>query len=104
MPSEQDIQNKIAEDVKRHPIIMYIKGNREMPQCGFSAAVVEIFNELNVSYETVDVLSNPEIREGVKKFTNWPTIPQIFIRGKFIGGCDIIRELYLKGELQGLVK
>lgn len=100
----EDIQKKIADEVQNNRIILYVKGNREQPMCGFSKAVMDIFNRLNVPYETRDVLADPEVREGVKQFTQWPTIPQIFVGGKFIGGCDIVREMYSNGELQKLVQ
>ncbi len=99
-----DIQKRIAEDVAKNPILLYVKGNPQFPQCGFSKAVMDIFNHLGAKYETRDVLSDPEIREGVKQFTKWPTIPQIFIGGKFVGGCDIVRELFQRGELEPMVK
>src|SRR5215813_2613118 len=99
-----DVQQKIAQQVKDNKILVYMKGTKTFPQCGFSAAVVDVFNRLNVPYETVDVLSDPEIRDGVKVFANWPTIPQVYISGKFIGGCDIVREMYARGELQPLVQ
>ncbi len=97
-------QEKINQQINANPILIYMKGNRNFPQCGFSAAVIDVFNQLGVNYETVDVLEDPAIREGIKTFSNWPTIPQIYISGKFIGGCDIIREMYQRGELQNLVK
>ncbi len=99
-----DILSKIDSDVKSNKIIIYMKGTKEEPQCGFSAAVVDIFNMLGVQYETRDVLADNELREGIKKYSNWSTIPQVFINGKFIGGCDITRELFQTGELQKLVK
>jgi len=98
------VLSKIEQEVKSHPIVMFVKGSREIPQCGFSKAVMDIFDELGADYKTVDVLSDPGVRDGVKRFTNWPTIPQIFIQGEFIGGCDIVRDLYLKGELEDMVK
>lgn len=100
----EDTKQQITKTVESHPIVLYIKGTKEEPQCGFSHAVIQIFQKLNVPFETVDVISDPEIREGVKQFTNWPTIPQVFINGEFIGGCDIVKELYAKGELEPMVK
>jgi monothiol glutaredoxin len=97
-------QEKIAQQIKDNPILIYMKGTPTFPQCGFSAAVVEVFNTLGAKYATVNVLEDPEIRDGIKAFSNWPTIPQIYIRGKFVGGCDIVREMYSRGELQPLVK
>lgn len=98
------VQEKIANQIKENKILIYMKGNRNFPQCGFSAAVVEVFNQLGVPYETVDVIADPEIRDGIKVFSHWPTIPQVYIDGKFIGGCDIVREMHARGELQSLVK
>lgn len=99
-----DVLKQIEESIKTNPVIMYIKGNKQFPQCGFSAAVIEIFKRLEVPFETVDVLSTPGIREGIKEFTNWPTIPQVFVNGEFIGGCDIVTEMYQNGELEKLVQ
>jgi monothiol glutaredoxin len=101
--TNQDVQKQIADVVAKHPIVMFVKGSPDMPQCGFSKAVMDIFDHLGVQYQTVDVLSNPDIRDGIKAFTNWPTIPQIFIKGQFIGGCDIVRDLFARGELEKMV-
>jgi len=98
------VQEKIKEQIASNKVLIYMKGNPQFPQCGFSAAVVDVFNQLGVPYETVDVLENPEIREGVKALSNWPTIPQVYIQGKFIGGCDIVREMFARGELKPLVE
>jgi monothiol glutaredoxin len=95
---------KIDELVKQNKILVFMKGNKLMPQCGFSNNVVQILNTLGVPYETVDVLADPEIRQGIKEYSNWPTIPQIYINGEFIGGSDIAIELYQKGELQEMVE
>lgn len=81
-----------------------MKGTPEMPQCGFSKAVVDVFEVLEVPFASRDVLADPALRDGIKTFSEWPTIPQVFIDGKFIGGCDIIRDMYFKGELEPLVK
>jgi monothiol glutaredoxin len=91
---------RIQSAVAGNKILIFMKGNRNFPQCGFSAATVQIFEQLGALYETIDVLSDPEIRDGVKAYSNWPTIPQVYIDGKFVGGCDIVRELYETGELQ----
>ena len=99
-----DIFKQIDADVKANKIMIFMKGNRSFPQCGFSAATVQIFNELGVDYKTADVLSDPELRDGIKSYSNWPTIPQVYINGKFVGGCDIIRELHENGELEPMVK
>jgi monothiol glutaredoxin len=94
---------RIRAAIGSDKIVIFMKGNRNFPQCGFSAATVEIFDELGVPYSTVDVLADQEVREAVKTFSNWPTIPQVYINGKFVGGCDIVRELYQSGELQTVV-
>lgn len=99
-----DILTKIDNEVKSNKVIIYMKGNASVPQCGFSAAVVDIFKLLGVDFETRDVLQDNELREGIKTYTKWSTIPQIFVGGKFIGGCDITREMFKTGELQELVK
>jgi monothiol glutaredoxin len=99
-----DAAEKIQSTINGHKIVLFMKGNRSFPQCGFSAATVEIFDQLGAPYETVDVLADTEIREGIKRYSNWPTIPQVYINGKFVGGCDIVRELYESGELEPMVK
>ncbi|MBL8677130.1 MAG: Grx4 family monothiol glutaredoxin [Alphaproteobacteria bacterium] len=94
--------DQIQEDISSHDIVLYMKGNAQFPMCGFSAAVVQILNTLDVKFKTIDVLKDSELREGIKSFTNWPTIPQLYVKGEFIGGCDIVREMYEMGELQKL--
>jgi monothiol glutaredoxin len=98
------VEEKIRSLIDRNKVVVFMKGSRTIPMCGFSAAVVQILNQLGVPYETVDVLEDPEIREGVKVFSNWPTIPQLYVNGQFIGGCDIVRDLYARGELAELVR
>lgn len=95
---------RIDELVKQNKIMVFMKGNKLMPQCGFSNTVVQILNTLGVPYETVDVLADQEIRQGVKEYSQWPTIPQVYINGEFIGGSDIMIEMYQKGELQEVVE
>jgi monothiol glutaredoxin len=104
MSNLEDVKKRIADDIAKHPVLMFVKGTPEAPMCGFSKAVMDVFDQIGVPYETRDVLSDPDIRDGVKAFTQWPTIPQIFISGEFVGGCDIIRDLYAKGELETMVK
>lgn len=99
-----ETQTRIEELVKQHKIMVFMKGNKLMPQCGFSNNVVQILNVLGVPYETVDVLADPDIRNGIKEYSSWPTIPQVYINGEFVGGSDILIELYQKGELQQLVE
>ncbi|CBN53676.1 Grx4 family monothiol glutaredoxin [Kamptonema animale CS-326] len=96
--------DKIESLVKQNKVLVFMKGNKLMPQCGFSNNVVQILNTLGVPFETVDVLADPEIRQGVKEYSNWPTIPQVYINGEFVGGSDIMIELYQKGELQEMVE
>jgi monothiol glutaredoxin len=90
--------------LKDNKIMVFMKGNKMMPQCGFSNQVVQIFNILGVPYETLDVLADPDIRQGIKEYSNWPTIPQVYINGEFIGGSDVLTQLYQKGELQQMVE
>jgi len=97
-----DVKVRIREMIEKHRVILFMKGNKLMPACGFSASVVEVLNSLGVSYETVNVLADPEIRQGIKDYSSWPTIPQLYVDGKFVGGADIVREMYAKGELEPL--
>jgi monothiol glutaredoxin len=99
-----NVAEKIDGLVKGNRVLLFMKGNRDFPQCGFSARAVQVVRALGVPFETVDVLTDPEIREGVKAVSNWPTIPQLFVDGQFIGGSDIAYEMYQSGELQKLVE
>lgn len=99
----RDVMQEISEQVKNNPVVLYMKGSKHMPQCGFSAAVVQVLNAMNVSFKDINVLADPEIREGIKRFSDWPTVPQLYIRGEFVGGCDIVRDMYERGELQKLL-
>ncbi|MBD1822622.1 Grx4 family monothiol glutaredoxin [Cyanobacteria bacterium FACHB-DQ100] len=99
-----DVQDRIKTLLTNNKIVVFMKGSKLMPMCGFSNNVVQILNTLGVPYETVDVLEDYEIRQGIKDFSNWPTIPQVYINGEFIGGSDIMIEMYQKGELQQLVE
>lgn len=100
----EDIMKKIQSQIDQNKVILYMKGTKEAPQCGFSARVVQIINSYEVPFETVDVLADPEIRQGIKDYSNWPTIPQLYINGKFIGGCDICTEMDERGELEPLLR
>jgi monothiol glutaredoxin len=93
------IRERLRALVDADPVVLFMKGDREQPQCGFSATVVGLLDRLLAEYATVDVLGDPEVREGVKEFSDWPTIPQLYVRGEFVGGCDIVREMYESGEL-----
>jgi monothiol glutaredoxin len=97
------IFDQIQKEISSHDVVLYMKGNEKFPMCGFSAAVVQILRALKIEFKTVDVLQDMELREGIKTYTNWPTIPQLYIKGEFIGGCDIVREMYQSGELQTLL-
>lgn len=99
----QSVQNKIQEDIKAHKVLLYMKGNKLAPQCGFSAQVLHILNQLECEFETRNVLEDDELRQGIKEFSDWPTIPQLYINGEFIGGCDIVTELYEQDELSNLI-
>jgi monothiol glutaredoxin len=95
------VQDSIREQVKSNRVVLYLKGTPQFPQCGFSATVVEILKRSGVTdYVAVNVLEDPEVRQGIKEYANWPTIPQLYVNGEFIGGCDILREMYEAGELQ----
>ncbi|MCE5393631.1 MAG: Grx4 family monothiol glutaredoxin [Acidithiobacillus sp.] len=99
-----DIQDIIRDQVQKHPIALYMKGTPRAPQCGFSARAIQLLQQAGVKeLFTVDVLADPQIRDGIKKFSNWPTIPQLYINGQFVGGADIMADLFQQGELQKLV-
>jgi len=88
----------------KNDVMLYMKGTPVMPQCGFSAAIVQILSELGVKFKSVDVLKDAEIRQGIKEFANWPTIPQLYVKGEFVGGCDIVKEMFENGELDTFLK
>lgn len=98
----EDTQTRIAKEIADNPVLLFMKGTKLSPLCGFSARVVELLNACEIRYEAINVLDDEEIRQGIKEFSNWPTIPQLYVHGEFIGGCDIITELYQKGDLQEL--
>jgi monothiol glutaredoxin len=102
MTIEEKMQ-EIDRDVKSNKIVLYMKGSKEFPQCGFSARVVQILNQHGASYVTRDVLTDPLLREAIKKYSDWPTLPQLYINGEFIGGCDIVTEMAAKNELAPLL-
>lgn len=101
---ENAIFDRIRHDIQSSDVVLYLKGTATFPQCGFSAAVVQILSELGVAFKDVNVLEDDDIRQGIKDFTQWPTIPQLYVKGEFVGGCDIVREMYTSGELQDLLK
>lgn len=94
--------DRIQSVIDGSDIVVFMKGTAAMPQCGFSAAVVQVLNYFNVDFQSVDVLRDPEVREGIKQFSDWPTIPQLYVKGEFVGGCDIVREMATSGELAEL--
>ena len=96
------VSESIQSTIDSNDVVLFMKGSKEMPQCGFSNAVVNALSYLDVKFEDVDVLQNEEIREGIKVFSDWPTIPQLYVKGEFIGGCDIVKEMFEKGELKKL--
>lgn len=98
------VKERIDQLINQDKIVVFMKGTKLMPQCGFSNNVVQILNTLGVSYETVNVLDDPEVRQGIKEYSNWPTIPQVYVNGEFIGGSDVMIELYQNGELQQMVE
>jgi monothiol glutaredoxin len=104
MAGQGDAVEAIRQDITTNKIMVYMKGTPDMPQCGFSAQTVQVLNELGVPYNSRNVLEDPELRQAIKEFSNWPTIPQVYINGKFVGGCDIVTEMHERGELAELVK
>ena len=99
----QDIFEQIKDQVERDRVVLYMKGTPALPQCGFSNVAAEILKRLDVEFQSYDVLSDPSLREGIKQFSNWPTVPQLYVDGEFVGGCDIMRSLYESGELEKIV-
>ena len=102
--SDNVVFERIRQDLKENDVVLYMKGTPVFPQCGFSAAVVQVLTHMGIKFKGVDVLSDPEVRQGIKEFSNWPTIPQLYVKGEFVGGCDIVREMFEAGELQQLLK
>ena len=101
---DSTVQERIRQEITDTPVVLYMKGSPVFPQCGFSAAVVQILGHLGVKFKGIDVLADSQIRQGIKEFSSWPTIPQLYVQGEFIGGCDIIREMYETGELQQVLE
>ncbi len=101
--NENPVYARIRQEIEETPVVLFMKGTPMFPQCGFSAAVVQVLTNMGVKFKGVDVLSDPSLREGIKQFSNWPTIPQLYVGGEFVGGCDIVREMYTDGELQTLL-
>ena len=101
--TDNPVFKRIRNDIEKNDVVLYMKGTPVFPQCGFSAAVVQVLTHLGVKFKGVNVLEDPEIREGIKKFADWPTVPQLYVKGEFVGGCDIVREMYETGELGELL-
>ncbi len=99
-----NILEKIQETISANDVVLYMKGTKDFPQCGFSAAVSHVLKTMGVDFFDVDVLRDPEVRQGIKEFSDWPTIPQLYIKGEFVGGCDIVKEMAQSGELQEMLK
>lgn len=99
----EQTKTKIEKLINDNKVILFMKGNKTQPMCGFSGAVIQCLNQVGANYETVNVLEDGEIREGIKEFSNWPTIPQLYVNKQFIGGCDIVREMFANGELKQLL-
>jgi monothiol glutaredoxin len=102
--TDQPIDARIHNDIAANKVMLYMKGTPNFPQCGFSARVVQILNHLGVNYATANVLEDPALRDGIKQFSQWPTVPQLYVAGDFVGGCDIITEMFQSGELETLLR
>ncbi|HEY6434655.1 MAG TPA: Grx4 family monothiol glutaredoxin [Acetobacteraceae bacterium] len=101
--SDKPVFDRIKDEVNGHPVMLYMKGTAMFPQCGFSARVVQILSHLGVPFQTANVLEDAELRDGIKQFSQWPTIPQLYVKGEFVGGCDIVTEMFQSGELESLL-
>jgi len=101
--SEQEIRDWLSKQITGNDVVLFMKGTKQMPQCGFSMQVAQILNYLGVDFKDINVLDDLAVREGIKAYSNWPTIPQLYVKGEFVGGCDIVREMFQAGELQELL-
>jgi monothiol glutaredoxin len=101
---DSTVKDRIRDQIAEAPVVLFMKGTPVFPQCGFSAAVVQILSHLGVKFKGIDVLSDPSVRQGIKEFSDWPTIPQLYVKGEFVGGCDIVREMAETGELKQLLE
>ena len=104
MNPQNDVQDWIKTEVAGNDVVLFMKGTKSMPQCGFSMQVAQILGQLGVDFKDINVLEDMSVRDGIKAYSNWPTIPQLYVKGEFIGGCDIVREMFQAGELQELLK
>lgn len=103
MTDQTETHDRIRQTIADNDVVLFMKGTKTMPQCGFSAQVAQILSHLGVPYKDINVLEDMAIREGIKTYTNWPTIPQLYVKGEFVGGCDIVREMFQAGELHALI-
>ena len=101
--TDATVAQRIKDDISSNDVVLYMKGTPVFPMCGFSAAVVQLLGHMGVKFKGINVLEDPSIRQGIKDFSNWPTIPQLYVKGEFVGGCDIVREMFQSGELQALL-
>ncbi len=102
--TDNQVLDRIGEEIAANDVVLFMKGTPQFPQCGFSAEVADVLSQLGVPFKGVDVLADDAIRQGIKSFSDWPTIPQVYVKGEFVGGCDIVREMYQSGELQRLLE
>ena len=102
--SDNPVFKQIEHEIGANEVVLFMKGTPAFPQCGFSAAVVQVLNHLDVTFKGIDILADPSLRQGVKEFSQWPTIPQLYVKGEFVGGCDIVREMFQTGELQEVLR
>lgn len=100
---DEQLRKRIEETIGSNKIVLFMKGTKAFPQCGFSATVVEVLRRVNADFHAVNILSDPDLRQGMKEFSSWPTFPQLYVDGRFVGGCDIVRDMYSAGELQPIV-
>ncbi len=100
---DQNVKERIEQDIKGNDVVLYMKGTPVFPQCGFSAAVVQVLSTVGVKFKGINILEDPGLRQGLKEYSNWPTFPQLYVKGELVGGCDIVREMYESGELQSLL-
>jgi len=99
-----EVFDRIRDEIAKNDVLLFMKGTPVFPQCGFSAAVIDVLSQLGVKFHSVNILVDPDLRQGIKEFSQWPTIPQLYVKGEFVGGCDIIREMFETGELEQLMK
>ena len=102
--SEPEVFGRIRDEITKNEVLLFMKGTPVFPQCGFSAAVVDVLSQLGVKFHGINILVDPDLRQGIKEFSQWPTIPQLYVKGEFVGGCDIVREMFETGELEQLMK